>query len=229
MSFTSRLLQLAAKVALDRLVGQDRTDEAIAIFQEWASERDPAALNQDLEAARCEAANPAILDKVVSEAVKQRGESIGREQRETVALSLASGFSTLPERAGGPPTAKELAEELLPPNWRRKTFVVWLDDPRIIETPPGRYCHFNWDDGSYRVRDFLGHRILHPAGLQVNGQGLIAVPLEMSALDVWNASKGPIQCLDRFGLGHLTVEDADRWREVLELLTESARLWNCAR
>jgi hypothetical protein len=224
MSITSRLLQLAAKVALDRLVGRDRTDEAIAIFQEWASERDPAALNQDLEAARCEAADPAILDKVVSEAVKQRGESIGREQREIVALSLASGFSTLPERAGGPPTAKELAEGLLPPNWRRKTFVVWLDDPRIIETPPGRYCHFNWDDGSYRVRDFLGHRILHT---DVPEGGLIAFPLEMSALEVWNASEGRIQCLNRFGLD-FPVTEADRWHRVLSLLTESARQWRTA-
>jgi hypothetical protein len=184
------------------------------------------AFNHELAATRRELADPEALDHVVTEVVAEAGQPISQGQRESLALSLASGITSLSEGNGtDPASVRELVEELLP--GRAKTFVVWLDHPMIIQGPSGRYCHFNWDNEAYRVRDYLGGRILHTPGRNINGAGLEAAPLNMSALEVWNSSKGRIQCLKRFGLD-FPVTEGDRWHRVLSLLTESARQWRSA-
>src|SRR5207245_2882307 len=106
-------------------------------------------------------------------------------------------------------------------------YAVWLDLEAVRGKEPGRYCHFNWDDESFRIRDYIGGRIFHPPlprGRKVAEEGLMSVELPLSALAVWEASRGRVQCLGRYGLS-FPVTDRDRWTQVLRVMSEVARLW----
>jgi hypothetical protein len=216
MSIANQLLKLSAKVALDRLIGAKRTDELVTMLQKWSLARDKAG---ELSDAKYQAANPQAVQDVVNSVIVQAGEAgtkITHEQREKLAFTVASGIALLEE----PPTDTKLWESFVP--GKAKTFVVYLDDPRFTAGGPGRFFHFNWDKEGYRIRDYIGGRILHPLGSTPGNAKLTPVPMDMSVLEIWNASKVRVHSVRRYGLGFKTSE-MDRWREVLSLLTESAR------
>lgn len=221
-----QLLRFAAKIMLDRLVGEPRTDEAIDLFREWATGRDAESRHRELAEAKREAADPTVLERIVRETMTSADSGVGPEQRDRLAFALASGFSDAPgDAVDRPLEMKTLVERLLP--GKAKTFVIWLNFPTIVGDGPGRYYHFNWDGESWRVRDYIGGQIMHPPDRQVADRELRPVALDLTALQIWNQGEGRIHCRACFGLS-FAVTKMDDWRNALALLTETARLWQVA-
>ena len=215
MAIANQLMELAAKVALDHLLGKDRTDEAIKIFRAWKAGRDNASLDAELEHTKYEAANPKAVEAAVNEAIERANVTLENDQREKLTLAVVSGLSDMDKV----PSEASVGEGFNPS--ATKTYVVFSDNPLLTGGGSGRFFHFNWTKDTYRVRDYLRKRILHPTNRNAGGDGWEGVPIAMSALDIWKASRVRVQCLDRFGLD-LDIKQSDRWRAMLSLLTESA-------
>jgi hypothetical protein len=213
MNLTNKLVKLAAKVALDKLIGETRTNELDAMLKDWAEERDKA---KRLAEAKELAADSQAVKDVVLATIEESGASVVASGRENVEVTVAVGFALL----GDPPSEDQIREAFLPGTM--KTYVILSDDPQLAGVELGRFFHFSWYKDGWRVRDYLGGRILHPPYSQVGKEGLTPVSLQMSPLEVWNASRVRIHSVAEYGLGFATSEQ-DRWRKVLALLTESAR------
>ena len=213
MSIANQLLKLAAKVALDRLIGDKRTDELVVLFQAWDAARDKTS---ELAEAKEQAADSKAVTEAVNEMVVGAERAVTDEERSSLELTVAAGIASFDE----PPSEAKLWDDLLP--GKMKTFVILSDDHRLTCGEPGRFFHFNWYNEGWRVRDYLGGRILHPPGARVGNEGLSLILLDMTALQVWNASTVRIHSVARFGLGFGT-DETDRWRRVLMLMTEVAR------
>jgi hypothetical protein len=218
MGFTSRLLGLTAKIGLDLLIGSTRTDEAIALFQEWFAARAPDERASEVAAARTEAGDSASVRSSIEQAAAETGTLLSVAQVKELSEAVVSGLDSLPVDAPPDPTA--LVEQLV---LRRATFAVWLDLQKF-GGGPGHYCHFNWDGEAYRIRDFIGGRIYHPPGRRVTESGLTAVEIPLTALAIWQASRGRVQCLSQYGLA-FPVTERERWCQVLRLLSEVANQW----
>ncbi len=217
---TTRLLKLAAKIALDFVIAPGRVDEAASIFEDWMTKRDSAAVEAELKQADDEARDPAQLRQAVEDAVGE-AKDVTPGQKEAVALSVEMGLSAL----RGRDTAKaldfkEFKDAVFPGG--TKTFIAWFDHPALCKGGPGRYCHISWDGDTFRVRDYIGGKIHHPPG-KTGGGGLTPVPLDMTIHDLWQAGKGSVQCLSRYGL-NLSVDkdNQERWRKILQLATQLA-------
>jgi len=137
-------------------------------------------------------------------------------------LTIASGLSSVPAQVeNGEAAVDRLVEQLLP--GKSRSYVIWTDTPEIVGTgEQGRYVHFSYDGNSYRVRDYIGGQISHPAGPRVTDKQWEVVELTMSASQVWNASGSQIRCTKEYGL-YVSVEEREEWRRRLMLLTEVAR------
>lgn len=217
---TTRLLKLAAKIALDFVIAPSRVDEAASIFDDWMKQRDSAAVEAELKQADDEARDPTQLRQAVDDAVGE-AKDVTPGQKEAVALSVEMGLSVLRGRDTGKAIDfKEFKDAVFPGG--TKTFIAWFDHPAICKGEPGRYCHFNWDGDTFRVRDYIGGKIYHPPG-KTGGGGLTPVPLDMTIYDLWQAAKGSVHCLSRYGL-NLSVDkdNQERWRKILTLATQIA-------
>ncbi len=220
MAIGIQLLGLAAKIALDRVLG-GRTDEALTLLNNWWSGEDSAARNQELAQAKDAITDAGKLQQVVAEAVAAQDKAVDKGQIEAVALSLSSGFKALPADLGADRSAvKMIADQILPGS--AKTFVVWLDHTAF--SGPRRYVHFNWDGESWRVRDFLGGKIFHPPGAKPTDKGMVAAVAAVTALEIWKASRGQIQSLKQYGL-NFPITAQEEWQQVLALLTRGAEAW----
>jgi hypothetical protein len=218
MGFTSRLLGFTAKVGLDLLIGSTRTDEAVALFREWFAAKSPDQRAAEVVAARTEATDSALVRSSLEQAAGEAGRQLNGVQLDDLSLSLLSSIETLPVDSLPDPDA--LVKQL---SSRRGTYAVWLD-LREFGGGTGHYCHFNWDDEALRIRDFIECRIYHPRGRTVRETGLTAVEIPMTALAVWQASRGRIPCLTRYGLS-FPVTERDRWVQVLRLMSEVVSQW----
>jgi hypothetical protein len=213
MSIANKLLKLAAKVALDRLLGDKRADELVNLLDDWKAERDK---DKELAEAKKQAASSEAVREAVKLATEEAPRSLTNQELDSLELTVAAGLASL-ER---PPTETELWEVLLPGTM--KTYVVLSDDPRLTGGGSGRFFHFNWSKEGYRVRDYLGGRILHPADSRPRRNGLTPVSLDMTALGVWSVCKVRIHSTQDFGLG-FDVKKCKEWVCVLSLLTEATR------
>ena len=221
MATMTKLLKLAAKIALDFVIAPGRVDEAASIFDDWMAKHDSAAVEAELTKAEREAQDPAELRQAVEDAIGEVKEDVTPEQKAAVALSVELGLSALRGRdLEKALDFKEFKEAVFPGG--TKTFIAWFDHPAICKGGPGRYCHFNWDGETFRVRDYLGGKIYHPPG-KTGGGGLTPVPLDMTIHDLWQAAKGSVHCLSRYGL-NLSVDkdNQERWRKILTLATQIA-------
>jgi hypothetical protein len=136
MSFGLRLLKLSAKIALDRLIGSTRVDEAATLLQDWWASGNEASRDQDIADAREAASDSRQLDKVIAEVVAAKGGAGPVAQVETLALSLSSAFKEMPAHLGNNASSVAAIEGHLLPG-RRKTFVVWLNHPAFSGPLPG--------------------------------------------------------------------------------------------
>jgi hypothetical protein len=221
MATMTKLLKLAAKVALDFVVAPGRVDEAAAIFDEWVKPRDAATIESELAKAEREAQDPNELGQAMEEAIGASKADITAEQKKAIALSVELGLAALRGRDTGKALDfKEFKDAVFPGG--TKTFIAWFDHPAICQGQPGRYCHINWDGDTFRVRDYIGGKIYHPPG-KTGGGGLTPAPLDLTIHDLWQAGKGPVQCLNRYGL-NLSVDkdNQERWRKILTLVTQVA-------
>lgn len=218
----SSLLKLAMKIALDLVINPTRTDEALALFTEWMSRRTTQDLRTEVTQAKSESADSKVLEAAVGEVISEARVNLSPDEQERLELTVATGIASFSIRSEDQDQASETFVKMLLPG-KQKTFVVWLDSASI-GGGSGRYCHFNWVGEGYRVRDYLESRILHPAGQTIADLELEPVALEMTALQLWQASRAPIQCLKRYGLD-FGVGETERWVKVLTLLTEAAQQW----
>jgi len=221
MKITSELLKLTAKIGLDLFIGSKRTDDAVKLLEDWfkKSAKEPA---KEIESARAEATNAKNVREAIEEVATEAEKNLISPQLDELASSVSAGLDRLAADAAPKPAEflEQLNEQLM--NLRRGTYAVWLDLEDVCGNGPGRYCHFHWTGDSYRIRDFIGGRIFHPPGARVNEQNLQAVQLNKTAFEVWQASKGRVQCLNRYGLEFPVVE-RERWKQVLQLMSEVAK------
>jgi hypothetical protein len=158
MKFASRLLGLAAKIGLDLLIGTKRTDEAIALFGEWLGSRGAPEQAAEVTAAHKEAEDTESVRAAVEQAAAEANKELDQQQLDHLVLSVSAGLDVLAASAHPDPAA--FVERL---GSRRGTYALWLDLEAICGKEPGHYCHFNWDDESFRIRDYIGRRILSSA------------------------------------------------------------------
>lgn len=214
MSIANKLLKLAAKVAVDRALGKERTDELVELLREWNDERDKA---RALNIAKEQAADTQNVVDVVWDAIHDLGANFSPESKQIVQVTVAAGLSGFDE----PPTEEQLWDTFLPGT--AKTYVIASDADWLTGGHPGRFLHFNWYERGYRVRDYLGRRILFPPDSSVRKEpGWELIEVRQTVLDVWNASTVQIQALSKFGLD-FAITEQERWSKVLGLLTEAAK------
>ena len=65
--------------------------------------------------------------------------------------------------------------------------------------------------------------MFHPPG-KVDAEGMAAKEISASALEMWIASLGQIQCLTKYGLG-FRITEQEKWRQTLELLSRVVEVW----
>ncbi|WP_422927535.1 hypothetical protein [Singulisphaera sp. PoT] len=213
MSLTNKLLRLAAKVALDKLIGETRTDALDKMLQDWAAERDKA---RELAEAQRQAADTVAVSEAVETVIAGAGRAVTGEERIDLEVAVAARIATLDD----PSSEEQLRKTFLP--GKSKVYVILSDDSRMTGDKPSRFFHFSWDNEGYRIRDYLESRILHPPDRKPGKESLTPVALGMSALEVWNASNVRIHSVAEFGLG-FGKEQKKEWKQVLHLLTESAK------
>ena len=218
MALGVRLLTLAAKIALDKLIGSSRTDEAVELLKTWWGERSESARDREVMESKQAVSEPNYLEQVVAEHVAAGDSTLTPEQIDFLKLSIMSGIKALPDHLGADQSdVKTITKALLP--GQSKTFVMWLDHPAF--RGPCRYVHFYWDDESWRVRDYIGGKVFHPPGKEATDKGLTAVVATATSLEVWSAGRGQVQSLKRFGL-NFPIDRRDEWTRVLSLLSRAA-------
>jgi hypothetical protein len=181
-----------------------------------------------MQAAQAEAAHGDAMRVALEQAASEAPEIINEQKLDQVAVSVAAGLNLF--EPGKPVDFKTLKDAL---QKKTGTYAVWLNLPAVVGDGPGRYCHFYWTGESYRARDFIGGRIFHPPGSSASKEGLTPVELPLTALEVWQAARGRVQCLEGYGLQFAVVDregDGEvgkplKWKKILSLMTEVARQW----
>jgi hypothetical protein len=173
------------------LIGSKYADEAVELFQEWWQTTPPAEREAEMQAAQAEAAHGDAMRVALEQAASEAPEIINEQKLDQVAVSVAAGLNLF--EPGKPVDFKTLKDAL---QKKTGTYAVWLNLPAVVGDGPGRYCHFYWTGESYRARDFIGGRIFHPPGSSASKEGLTPVELPLTALGVWQAARGRVQCLE---------------------------------
>ncbi|MFO0906843.1 MAG: hypothetical protein U0835_00485 [Isosphaeraceae bacterium] len=214
MGIANKLLKLAAKVAVDRALGKERTDELVQLLSDWSAERDKA---KALAVAKEQIDDPRNVIDAVWNTIRDMGANFPQASEQNVQMTVAAGLAGFDE----PPSEDQVWDTFLP--GVSKTYVIASDASWLTGGNPGRFLHFNWYKEGWRVRDFIGRRMLHPPkSSAMREKGWEIIEYRTSVLNVWVASTVRIQAVSRHGLD-FAITDQERWSKVLGLLTESGR------
>lgn len=77
------------------------------------------------------------------------------------------------------------ATEVKPIPGKRGSYVLWVDSP-LAKSP--RFVHFSWENDSYRIRDYVGGRLLHGGSIPRPEEGFQLEPCPMDRDAVWAAA-----------------------------------------
>ena len=217
MAFTSRLLGLVTQIGVGLLIGRENTVQAVSLINDWIASRKPDDPLEDV-------ADIACVRSAIKEASREAGKPLDDEQVKSLSESVSAGIASL--LGGDPPAAEDVVGQL---TFGGRPYAIWLDLESICHGQPGHYCHFSSKGGeSFRVRDFLGGRIFYPPGIvQATVAGLVPTVLPMTALAIWQASRGRVHCVKDLGLS-FPVTKSEEWKRALRLMTEVARQFSGA-
>ncbi len=232
MRFPKRLLTLLAKIALDKIMSPERTEElfqqlqsAVDEIKKWGKDTSPNAKAvpsvQDIEEAVGELSSDDQARKLSDDQLKNTVDLTERlvtrfaEKRDDAALDFNS--------------VKAIVESELP--GRANTYVLWIDLDGIVPDGAGRFVHFSWakdgDRMGYKIRDFISERITYPSDKPPSVKNWTRNPTDLTAEQIWKAAKHRIPTVKATGLGVGDLgpveKNRDVWKAVLNALTKNLR------
>ena len=105
MGLGLRLLELTARVALDRVLGS-RTDEALRMLNEWWSGTDATTRTDEVAAAKEIASNPQRIENILAATKPPEGKTVDPSEIEALAFAISAGFNMTPKDIGADPAAR---------------------------------------------------------------------------------------------------------------------------
>ena len=215
MGFTNKLLILAAKVALDQVMGRERTDELEKLLVEWKHEREKA---KQLAMAKREAADAIVVQMIDAALALEENVTISESQRERIAFAVSSGVAAFKRNRQLKSRREKTSFRVRP---RPLSFIL-----RIRISGETAQAASSTSTGTrIPTESAISSTIescIRRRRTQTKEGHLEPVHIEMSALDVWKASSVRIHSTKRYGLG-FAIDKPEQWKAVLSLLTETAQ------
>lgn len=221
MRFPMEISIVLAKIALERVMSPERADELVAASQKAVDEIKAWWNRREQEAAEGVTAQDAI-----QAAAQEMSEPVHDDQLKEATGVVRRIQEQIDEQASEKDISEVIESEI---RGKRKTWVVWLDDAKVMGANGGRYVHFSysWDVNrkryGYRIRDFKTNTILYPPETSESSSEWTHRVLNWTADDVWRATKRRIKTATETGLGKTDLgsvdDNRDCWKAVLNALT----------
>ncbi len=223
MGVFRKLFTVLAKIALDKIIGEKRTDELVGVIRDFRAVPSPAAeQNEGPELAFA-------LREAVADATKSDPEGKQRAEEQAKAeLLLTDVFAELPleELADPAIPPEEIAKKLLEalPNEVAGVYLLWLNLP-----DGGCYCHFSWGWNekakrtTFRIRDYV-HRKLYYCVTKPDNEEVRESKWEVqdwndrTALELWHSAQRQVRCRGAFLLDRMKFST---WKNTLDEMTRS--------
>ena len=223
MRFPKAMSLLLAKIALERVMSEKRSEQLIG---ECASAFEP--IKDWWNRRGQEADDLATPEDAIEEAARERQDHVPDAQRQEAAGLVRRIQDRVDEETSEQELSEVIQSEIL---GKARTWVIWLDDPEVVGADGGRYVHFSyaWDElrkrFGYRIRNYEHNIMFYPPNTQVGGSTWETRELSWTADKIWKAAKRRIPAITERGLGEPRLHSVDGnrgvWREVLNVLTKN--------